>query len=160
MKVLLTQDVPELGKEGEIKQVARGYARNYLIPKGLAVVATPGAIREAEERARAQAEREARLSSWAEEMAQRLGELTLTFEAKAGPTGRLYGSITSADVADALERQLGEEFDRHNIQGAPLRDVGEHAVTVQITRSVSAQVQVVVRAEGEEEPPPEEETPD
>ncbi len=155
MKVLLKQEVPGLGAAGEVKEVAAGYARNYLIPQGLATIATPGAIRMARAQEKAQAEREARMSERAAELAKQMGELVLTFDAKAGPTGRLYGSVTTAEIAAALERELGIRFDKRKVLGDPLRQVGEHIVTVQISHDVRAEVKVVVHAEGIEEPPQE-----
>lgn len=150
MKVLLTQDVPGLGAAGEVKEVTTGYARNYLIPKGLAVAAAPGTVRMVEAQRKAQAEREARLATRATELARRIAATTLTFQAKAGPTGRLYGSVTPADIAEALERELGIRFERRKIQSDPLREVGEYTIPVRLSGAVEAQVQVVVQAEGAE----------
>ncbi|HID88404.1 MAG TPA: 50S ribosomal protein L9 [Anaerolineales bacterium] len=152
MKVLLTQDVPGLGTAGEVKEVALGYARNYLIPKGLAVAATPGTLRMVQAQQKAQKEREARLAERVAELSERMATLTLTFQAKAGPTGRLYGSVTTADIAEALERELGVRFDRRKIASSPLREVGEHTILVRLSRDVEVQVPVVVQAEGAEEP--------
>jgi large subunit ribosomal protein L9 len=151
MRVLLTQDVHGLGSAGEVKEVAAGYARNYLIPKGLAVPARPGTVKMMQAHQKAQAKREARVAEQATQIAERMAALTLTFEAKAGPTGRLYGSVTTADIAGALEQELGTSLDRRKIMSDPLREVGEHTVSVQLSRDVVAQVQVVVHAEGAEE---------
>jgi len=151
MKIILTQDVPGLGQAGDVKDVAMGYARNYLIPRGLAVVATPGALRQWQVQQKARAEREARLAEQAAELTERLNALTLTFQAKAGPTGRLYGSVTTADIAEALERESGIRLDRRHILSDPLREVGEHVVPVRVARDAVAQVRVVVQAEGAEE---------
>ena len=153
MKIILTHDVPNLGQAGDVKNVAPGYARNYLIPQGLALKATPGAIRDFERRLATSASREKRLEERAEALAERLSELTLTFEAKAGETGRLYGSITTADIAEMLEREVGEKFDRRkNIVSDPLRQVGEHIVTVRLTADVQSEVKVIVKPEGGELP--------
>lgn len=159
MKIILTQDVPNLGQAGNVKSVADGYARNYLIPLGLAVKATPGALKEFKRRQTAEAHREQQLAEWAEALAERLSEVTLTFQAKAGEKGRLYGSITTSDIADALEREVGEKFDRRkNILCDPIRQVGEHVIPVRLTTDVVAEVKVVVKPEGgellEEEPAP------
>lgn len=151
MKVILIENVPGLGDRGEIKEVAPGYARNYLIPKGLAVVATPGAVQEWKARLAARAAREAREAQQAAELAERMSALTLTFRAKAGPTGRLYGSVTTAEIAERLGQELGVSIDRRKILSDPLREVGEHTVTVRLTHGVEAQVRVVVEAEGEAE---------
>lgn len=105
MKVLLLKDVYKLGRAGEVKKVADGYGRNYLIPQGLAVLATPGALKQAE-RIRAQAEiRRARLNEELKELAQAINGLTLVFNARAGEAGKLYGSITAQDVATAIQEK-------------------------------------------------------
>jgi large subunit ribosomal protein L9 len=105
MKVLLIEDVAGVGKAGEIKKVADGYARNYLIPKGLAVLARPGVARQAKERRQA----EGRKASWqaadAQALAQQMAQLTLTFKVKAGEQDKLYGSITSGNIVEELEKQ-------------------------------------------------------
>lgn len=153
MKIILTRDVPNLGQAGAVKNVAAGHARNYLIPKGLAVKATPGALKEFERRRVAEARREERLAARTEILAQRLSDLTLTFEAKAGEKGRLYGSITTADIAEALEREVGEKFDqRKSILSGPIRQVGEHVVSVRLAADVVAEVKAVVKPEGGELP--------
>ena len=152
MKVILKEDIAGLGQAGEIKEVAMGYARNYLIPKGLAIAATPGALRQWQTEDRARATREARLADRAADVSEQLSALTLTFQAKAGPTGRLYGSVTTADIAEALERESGVPFDRRKILSDPLREVGEHTVSVRVSPDIVAEVTAVVQAEGIEEP--------
>ena len=153
MKVILTRDVPNLGQAGDVKDTATGYARNYLIPKGLAVKATAGAVKEFERRRDTEAHREERLAARAKALAQRLGNVTLNFEAKASEKGRLFGSITTADLAEALGREVGEEFDRRkHILSDPLRQVGEHTISVRLTADVVAEVKVVVKPEGGELP--------
>jgi len=159
MKVILTQDVPGLGHAGEVKKVAMGYARNYLIPQGLAVAATPGVQKEVATQLKARAEREARVAGHAAELSAQMAALTLTFEAKAGPAGRLYGSITAADIVEALQQELDMEFDRRKVLSPPLRELGEHTVSVRISPDVVAEVKAVVQAEGAEQvaaatPPP------
>lgn len=153
VKVILTQEVPSLGKAGDVKNVATGYARNYLFPKKLAVPATPGNLKDFERRRAALASREEQLTRRAEALARRLSTITLTFEARAGEKGQLYGSITPADIAEALERETGESFDRHkHILCEPLRQTGRHTVTVRLTSDVMAEVTVVVKPEGAEWP--------
>jgi large subunit ribosomal protein L9 len=153
VKIILTRDVPNVGDAGDVKNVAAGYARNYLIRKGLAVQATPGALKEFERRRTAEAGREERLAAHAEALAARLSEVTLTFEAKAGEKGRLYGSITTADIAEALTREVGEKFDRRkNILSDPIRQVGRHIVSVRLAPDVVAEVKAVVKPEGGELP--------
>lgn len=151
MKIILTSDVPELGQTGDVKDVAAGYARNYLIPKRLAVKATPGAVKEFERHRAAASSRDERLREWAEALAERLRGVTLTFEAKAGETGRLYGSITHSDIAEALERETGEKFDRRkHILSEPIRELGEHVISVRLTSDVTVEVNAVVKPEGGE----------
>jgi large subunit ribosomal protein L9 len=157
VKVILTDDVPKLGHAGDIKNVATGYARNYLIPQGLAVVVTPGAIKEYELQRDAEGRRERRLAAKAEALANRLSKVTLVFEAKAGETGHLYGSITTASIADALEREVGEKFDRRRILSDPIRQIGWHNVSVRLTSDIAGEFKVAVKPEGGELP---EEPPD
>jgi large subunit ribosomal protein L9 len=153
VKIILTREVHNLGQAGDVKNVAAGYARNYLIPKGLAMKATPGALKDFERHRAAETSREERLASRAEALAQRLSEVTLTFEAKASEKGRLFGSITTAAIAEALERESGEKFDRRkHILSEPLRQVGEHIISVRLTPEVVAEVKAVVKPEGGELP--------
>jgi len=153
VKIILTRDMPNLGQAGDVKNVAAGYARNYLIPKGLAVKATSGALKEFEHRQSAEGRREERLAARAEALAQRLSDLTLIFEARASEKGRLFGSITTADIAEALEREVGEKFDRRkHILSEPLRQVGEHVISVRLAADVVAKVKAVVKPEGGELP--------
>ena len=153
MKVILIQDVPNLGHTGDVKNVATGYARNYLFRQGLAVKASPSALKEFERRQTAEARREEKMAVRAEVLAEQLDTITLTFEAKAGETGHLYGSITPSAIAEALERESGEEFDRRKqIITEPLREVGEHIVSVRLSKDVVAEVKVIVTAEGGEPP--------
>ena len=156
MKVILIQDVDNLGQAGEIKNVAAGFARNYLIPRNLAVKATPGAIREYETRKAAEAQREARMAARAETLARQLSQITLEFEAKASSTGRLFGSITPADIVAALKEQTGETFDRRkHITTPSLRNIGRYTIPVRLTSDVTAEVNVIVKPEGGELPPEE-----
>ncbi len=150
MKIILTQDVPELGRMGEMREVADGYARNYLIPKGMAVPATPGAIKQVELKRKAEEKRAARLRLEAQELAQRLGRLTLTFRAKVGESERLYGSITSAHIVEAIQEQTGQAIDKRKVElEHPIRKLGEHQVAIKLMPDVTAQVRVVVEPEDE-----------
>jgi large subunit ribosomal protein L9 len=153
VKIILTSDVHNLGQAGDVKDVSAGYARNYLIPQGLALKATAGAMKGFQRRQATDASRAERLAERAEALAQRLSEVTLTFEAKAGEKGRLYGSITTADIAEALQREVGEKFDRRkNILSDPIRQVGRHVVSVRLSPDVVAEVKAVVKPEGGELP--------
>ena len=152
MKVILTDDVPKLGHAGDIKNVATGYARNYLFPKGLAMTASPGAVKEYELQHDAVGRRERRQAAKAEALAKRLSKVTLVFEAKAGETGHLYGSITTASIADALEREVGEKFDRRRILCDPIRRVGWHNVAVRLRSDVVGEFKLAVKPEDGELP--------
>jgi large subunit ribosomal protein L9 len=153
VKIILRQDVPNLGQKGDIEDVADGYARNYLIPQGMAVAATPGTLRDFEHRQNVQARKHQRMKKRAEALARRLTAHTFTFEVKTGETGQLYGSITNADIAKAIEEQVGEQIDKRDIPLArPIRQVGEHFVPIHLTDEVEPQVKVVVRPESGEWP--------
>jgi large subunit ribosomal protein L9 len=148
MEVLLLKDVVDLGDAGEIKRVADGYARNYLVPRGLAVRATPGAIKQAEKQRRASARRQAKELSEAQALAQTLDGVAVTFQARAGETDRLYGSITNVNIAEALEEKIGQEVDRRKIEmEEPLKELGTHAITVRLAPGAEAKVTVVIERE-------------
>ncbi|MFW6082934.1 MAG: 50S ribosomal protein L9 [Chloroflexota bacterium] len=153
MKIILKQDVPNLGNEGDVAEVADGYARNYLIPQGMAMKATPGTLKDFEHRQKTQAAKHQRMKKRAETLARRLTAQTLTFEVKTGETGQLYGSITNADIAEALEQQVDEEIDRRDIVlSEPIRTIGEHFVPVRLMEDVEPQIRVVVKPESGEWP--------
>lgn len=148
MKIFLREDVSGVGKAHEIVNVADGYARNYLLPRGLAVRATEGRIKAAKEYAASRERLEERAREHAEKVAAELAEKTMSFKVKAGETGRLYGSITSADVADKLTRMLDQEFDKRWVMlERPIRDVGEHNVELKLEGGVRGKIKVVVEAE-------------
>lgn len=158
MKVLLKEDVDNLGYSGEVHDVADGYGRNYLIPRELAVRATPGVLKQAAAwRAKAEARR-AQIRAENEALADKIVETHLVFTAKAGETGKLYGSITMDDVAAALENELGAEIDRRNFDSRPLRDLGEHKVTVNLSRDFKPQLTIFIHPESGEDTEEEEGT--
>ncbi|HET8562463.1 MAG TPA: 50S ribosomal protein L9 [Candidatus Binatia bacterium] len=162
MKVLLIKDVYKLGRAGEVKKVADGYGRNYLLPQGLAVLATAGALKQAE-KIGAQAEiRRTALNSELKELADRIKGITLTFSAKAGETGKLYGSITTADVATAIQEKTRYEIKKQQIDMQPIRNLGEFTAHVRLTMDLVPEVKVIVHREGEaiEEGGQTEETPE
>ncbi len=148
MQVLLMQNVPGIGNAGEVKKVADGYARNYLLPRKLAVVATDGAVKQAEAIKQAVIRREAKTRGEAQELAKLIEQVTLTFRAKAGEGDRLFGSITSGDIVDALAREKGINVDKRKVElDSPLKELGNHQVTIKLHPEVSAKVMVVVEKE-------------
>jgi large subunit ribosomal protein L9 len=151
MKVVLTQDVPNLGKAGEIKEVADGYGRNYLLPKGYASMATKGLIKQAQERAEAQKKRDIKHRSEAEQLAGRLNGQTVRFTVRVGELDRLYGSITNVDLAEKIQQQFGLEIDRRKIElGDPIKRAGVYSVPIRFGTGVEANLNVVVEGEGGE----------
>ncbi len=149
MKVLLLEDVYKLGRAGDIKKVADGYGRNYLIPQGLAVLATPATLKQVEHiRARAAAKRSA-LNQELSAVAEKLENLVLTFPARAGETGKLYGSITPQMIADAVNQRLGVSIDRRQVDTQPLRALGEHKVRIRLTMDLVPEITILVHREGE-----------
>jgi large subunit ribosomal protein L9 len=148
MKIILHKPVDSLGDAGEIVQVADGYARNYLIPRGLAVPATKGAMRHAE-RVKAQAqERLQKGKDEAEALAARLGKTPVRMQAQAGEEGKLFGSITGQHIAEQVEEQLGEKVDHRDIKlEEPIRSLGAHVVKVHLHPEVDAEVTVDVVAQ-------------
>ena len=148
MEVLLLKDVEQLGQTGEIKRVADGYARNFLIPRGLATMATPGAVKQAEQVRQSDARRQAKELDKAQALAQELDGRSVTFQARAGESDRLYGSITNANIAEALEEQVGKVVDRRKIElEEPLKELGMHAVTVRLAPGAEAKITVIVERE-------------
>jgi large subunit ribosomal protein L9 len=148
-KVLLREDVDDLGARGEIVRVRAGYARNYLLPRKLAVQATAGNVKGIEQEREALLKKEAKERATAEAQSQQMGSLVLEFKRKSGEQGALYGSVTSMDVAEAL-KERGYEIDRHRIHlREPLKRLGEYAVPVRLHREVTIDLQVKVVPEGE-----------
>jgi large subunit ribosomal protein L9 len=145
MKVLLVQDVEKLGQAGEVKQVAGGFGRNYLIPKGFAVLATPGQIRQAEEQLQSRRRREEAARRDAEALAGRINGVTLRFTAKVGELDRLYGSVTSADITSKLNEQLDLDIDRRKVDlEEPIKRIGIYPVKVRLAAGLEPMVNVVV----------------
>ncbi|HEY3920714.1 MAG TPA: 50S ribosomal protein L9 [Gaiellaceae bacterium] len=156
MQVVLRQDVEKLGLRGEVVNVARGYARNFLLPRGLAELATPGLVRELERRDAVRAQSEAKTSDEAQAIAARLEKLELRFDANAGPTGSLFGSVTATNVADRLWEQEKIRVDRRKLAVEPIKRVGRYRVPVELFTDVTAELRVVVAPEGQELPAEEE----
>ncbi|HEY7874192.1 MAG TPA: 50S ribosomal protein L9 [Actinomycetota bacterium] len=152
MKVILANDVEKLGRKGDVVTVADGYARNYLVPKGLALIATKGSLRQAEMMTRARREKEQRDKEAAAARVASLGASPVYISARAGEEGRLFGSVTKSDVARAIEEQLGEAVDRHLVRlDDPIRSLGSHQVEIHLHEEVNALVTVEVIAHEEEE---------
>jgi large subunit ribosomal protein L9 len=151
MKVVFLQDVASRAKAGDVKNVADGYARNYLFPKKLAVLATPAELKRAEALRDAAARRRERTEQEAEALAEELKELTVTFKVRAGAKEKIYGSVTSADIAKEIQKASGHEIDKHTIElESPIRELGSHQVTLKLTGNVSTVISVVVEQQEEE----------
>ena len=149
MKVLLIKDVYKLGRAGDVKKVADGYGRNFLIPQGLAMLATAGALKQVE-KIRSQAEvRRTELNSELKDLAAQINGITLIFDAKAGETGKLYGSITTQDVATAIQEKTRFEVKKQQIDMQPIRNLGEFKAHVRLTMDLVPEVKVIVHREGE-----------
>lgn len=152
MEVLLKQDVKGVGHAGDIKKVASGYARNFLIPQGLAMPADKGAAKQAQQIKSAATRKQERERASAASLAERINALSLPFKARAADTGRLFGSITASDIAEAMGQRLGVEISKRQIElEHPLRDLGTHQVPVHLMAGVVPQVTVVIEREGEAE---------
>ncbi len=149
MKVLLIKDVYKLGRAGDVKKVADGYGRNFLLPQKLAVLATPGAMKTVEKvRAKAEVQRAA-LNTELKDLADHINGVTLTFPVKAGETGKLYGSITPQDVAAAIQEQTRYEVKRQQVDMQPIRELGEYKAHVRLTIDLMPEVKIIVHREGE-----------
>jgi large subunit ribosomal protein L9 len=147
MKVILSSDVDNLGHKGEVVTVADGYARNYLVPKGLAMMATKGSLRQAEQMQRAREEQLRREKEAAAAKVSKLGSAPVYIAARAGEAGRLFGSVTASDVARGIEDQLEEIVDRHDVKlDEPIRTLGTYSVEVRLHPEVNALVTVEVIA--------------
>jgi len=146
MKVILREDLAGIGCRGDIVAVSDGHARNYLLPKGLAIVATDGAIEQAAAMRKRRDLREAADRESAQTVANELSSKTITIRAKAGAEGRLFGSVTTADIASALSNQAGITIDRKKVVSDPIRTVGAHSAVVRLHADVQCQVKLSVVA--------------
>jgi len=152
MKVLLMKDVYKLGRAGDVKRVADGFGRNFLLPQGLAVLATPGAMKQVDHiRSQASLRRNA-LNTEMGSVAEQVNGVTLSFASKAGETGKLYGSITPQMVADALNQKLNTKVDRHSVELQPIRTLGEFKARIRLTVDLTPEVKILVHREGESVP--------
>lgn len=152
MKVLLVKDVYNLGRAGDVKKVADGYGRNYLIPQGLALLATPGALKQAESIKKRAMERRNLVNAEMSVVADALSKISVAFPAKAGETGKLYGSITTQDVAEAIKARTGKEIKRQQVDMQPIRTLGEFKARIRLTVDLIPEVTIYVHREGEASP--------
>jgi large subunit ribosomal protein L9 len=140
--------VDEVGSAGEVTEVADGYARNFLIPKGLAMKATAGALKQAKLRRQAEARRQERAKMEAESLAETLSQVTLTFQVKAGEKDKLYGSVTNADIAEAFERETGQVIDKRKVElEEPIRELGSYYVPIKLLPDLVPRITVIVERE-------------
>jgi len=156
MEIILLSDVDSLGLKGEVVDVKRGYARNYLLPRKLAEVATPGRVAEVKRIDADRAKHEARSADQAAEIAATITKTVLRFEVKAGPTGSLFGSVTPTDIAEELWRTRKIRVDRRKIDLGVIKRIGRFSVPIQVYEGVTAEVKLLVVPEGGELPPEEE----
>jgi large subunit ribosomal protein L9 len=156
MQVILLQDVEKVGLRGDVVDVARGYARNYLLPRRLAEAATPARVAEIERVEAQRARHEARTAEQAQEIAELLSKTVLRFKVKAGETGALFGSVTPSDVADELWRARKVRVDRRKIGIDPIKRIGRYAIPIALFEGVEVEVKTLVVPEGGELPPEEE----
>jgi large subunit ribosomal protein L9 len=157
MDVILLEDVDKVGLRGDVVSVARGYARNYLVPRRLAEEATPAKVAELRKRDEQRARHEAQTFEQAQELAQTLRDVELRFDVQAGPTGTLFGSVTATSIADALWEQRKIRVDRRKIRlHEPIKRIGRHTVPIELFTDVEVEVKALVVPEGGELPPEEE----
>ena len=152
-EVILTENVPGLGAEADVVKVRRGFARNYLLPRGKAYEVTPAALRQLDNLKKKRAEREARELNEAEEVARRIGKTHVTFTLATGESGKAFGSVTAQDIVNRLKNEIGHEIDRHKIAlERPIKDTGEHEVEIKLHHDVVAQFKFDVKSAEEPKP--------
>ena len=149
MKVLLIKDVYKLGQAGDVKRVANGYGRNFLIPQGLAVLATPAALKETGRIRKQAAVQRAQLNQEMSGLAQQIEGMKLIFAAKAGETGKLYGSITTQMIIDSINEKLGVELSKRQVDIQPIRTIGIHKTSIRLTMDLTPEITILVHKEGE-----------
>src|ERR671930_2075562 len=156
MEVILLRDVEKVGLRGEVVNVARGYARNFLLPRKLAQEATPARVVELRKLEERRAQHEAKTFEDAQQLADRLGQIELRFDVKAGPTGSLFGSVTPTNIADALWEKHKVRVDRRKIGAEAIKRIGRYQIPIELFTDVTAEVRTLVVPEGGELPPEEE----
>jgi large subunit ribosomal protein L9 len=145
MQVILKQDVDKVGRRGEIIDVSRGYVRNFLVPRGLAEMATPGKLEEVRHEMEEAEERDRRMAERANEIAEILNKSVITIEARTGEDERLFGSVTAANIASAIERARDVRIDRRRVRlDEPIKSLGTHQVPIQVHGDIEASVKVIV----------------
>ncbi len=145
MQVILKQDVDKIGQRGEIVDVSRGYVRNFLVPRGLAEMATPSRLEEVRREMEEAEERDRRMAERAGEVAATLNKSVITIEARTGEDERLFGSVTAANIASAIEKARGVRVDRRRVRlDEPIKSLGTHQVPIQVHGDVEANVKVIV----------------
>ena len=149
MKVLLIKDVYKLGRAGEVKKVANGYGRNYLIPQGFAIPATPGAMTQADRIKVKATERRAVLNEELASVAEVLEGKTLTFAVKAGETGKLYGSVSDQDIVEFIKDNFEIELEKRQVETEPIRELGVYTIPVHLTMDLVPTIKVIIHREGE-----------
>jgi large subunit ribosomal protein L9 len=149
-ELILTANVPGLGAEADVVKVRRGYARNYLLPRGMAYEVTPAALRRLDALKQTRAEREGRELNDAQELARRIGKARFIFTLETGETGKAFGSVTAQDIVNRLKNEVGVEIDRHKIVlERPIKDTGEHEVAIKLHHDVTAQLVFQVKSAAE-----------
>ncbi len=150
-EIILTEKIAHLGAEADVVRVKRGYARNFLVPRGKALEITPIALKRISALKTKRAEREAQELNEADELARRINKLKLSFDLETGETGKAFGSITASDIAERLKKELGAkgDLDRHRIHlEKPIKESGEHEVTIKLHSDVTAKLVITVKAKG------------
>lgn len=161
MKVVMRQDLEKVGNKGTVQTVSDGFARNYLIPQGFAVLATPGELKNVEQAEKVQARKIAKQEKELQSLADKIDGQRLVFTARASDQGRLFGSVTSGDIAERLGSQIGEQVERRRIVlDEPIRTTGEHRVSIHLVGRLRPQVTVSVTASADEDASTAESTPD
>src|SRR5262249_14945048 len=146
-ELILTENVPGLGAEADVVKVRRGYARNYLLPRGMAYELTPAALRQLNALKQKRADREARELDEAQELGRRIGKARFIFTLDTGETGKAFGSVTAQDIVNRLKNEVGAEIDRHKIAlERPIKDTGDHEVTIKLHHDVTAQLVFQVKS--------------
>jgi large subunit ribosomal protein L9 len=156
MEVILRQDIDKVGLRGEVVNVARGYARNFLFPRGLADEATPSRVAEVRKVEDRRSQQEAKTFEEAQSLAEKLGQVELRFDVKAGDTGSLFGSVTSTDITDELWTKHKIRVDRRKVGTDTIKRIGRYEVPIELFQDVTAEVRTLVVPEGGELPPEEE----